>query len=114
MPRRLNRRRLIFAALRFALAILPNFVHVYRTRVNPDPEAPFRQDNLTRPVVRVMFLYLDWFHFEAPSVERAKTVAYRWEQYHRWPWILAAAAGCIVVREILPIRLFGRDDDETL
>jgi hypothetical protein len=112
MPRRVSRRRLVVAGLLVVLAVLPQVVHVYGSRFNPDPEAPFRPDNPTRPVVRVMFMHVDLFHFEASSVERARIVAYRWEQYRRLSWILAAVAAVIVARELLPIpRIFGRDDD---
>src|SRR5262249_37362287 len=42
----------------------------------------------------------------------ALLLGYRWEQYRRWSWILAAVAVLDVVREFLPVpRLFGQDDD---
>jgi hypothetical protein len=92
------------------LAVLPNVIHVYgATHQQQWKGEPMHEP---RPVAHVMFLDRHWFHVETPSVERAKWIGYRWEQYRRLWWVLALVAACVVVREIVPVpRLFGRDDD---
>src|SRR5262249_50713359 len=65
-----------------------------------------------RLVIHFTFLGRTWYYFNAPSVDRAKAVGYRWEQYRQCWWIPALLAACIFVREFLPIpRLCGRDDE---
>jgi hypothetical protein len=117
MARRVSRRRLVYATLLAALAVLPNVVHVYGGvmyfpardawvyRPSPEPNDP---------VVRVFFIEHLVFQAKVPSVERARSIGYRWEKYRSYWWIFAAAAGCVVLWAVLPIpRLFGPDDDES-
>jgi hypothetical protein len=115
MPRRVSRRRLVVAAVLVVLTVLPNIVSLYDGTAYRVP----RESGATRatvddnyPVVGVCFLNRPLFNVEASSAERAQGIAYRWEQYRRYSWILATVAGLILVREFLPVpRLFGRDDD---
>jgi hypothetical protein len=112
MPRRLSRRRLAVAALLVALAVLPHLVQLRAAIANRhNPQVlPAATDN-TYPTVAICFLGGAW-PIEAPSIERARWIGYRWEQHRRYAWVLALLAGLIVVREFLPIpRLFGREDD---
>jgi hypothetical protein len=104
MPRRVSRRRLVVAAVLVVLAVLPNVVRL---------RAPlaYRHNPQVLPAVFVLFLDYAW-PVEVSSTERARWIDYRWEQFRRYSWILAAVAGLIVVREFLPVpRLFGRDED---
>jgi hypothetical protein len=117
MPARRHvcRRRLVYAALLIAAAVLSNVVHVcegiayhpsHDVVYLPTPERNY-------PCVNVHFLDRVWFYVKAPSEERARGIAYRWERYRPLWWIPAAIATCIVSRELLPIsRFFGADDDE--
>src|SRR6516162_4342098 len=110
MPRRVSRRRLAVAVVLLALSVLPNVIHVHGSAYNPVPNAHLRPDNPKRPVVCLMFLGGTLTYFDVSSVERARWIRYRWEQYRRYSWVLALLAGFIVVREFLPIpRLFGRE-----
>ena len=83
MPRRVNRRRLVFAGLLVALAVLPNVVHVYGalmyTPATKGGVAYLPTPDRESYVVHVMFLDRTVFHLDAPSVDRAKAIGYRWE-----------------------------------
>jgi len=105
--RRLNRRHLVVAGLLVALAVLPNVVHLRHGLVYRPPR------EFGTLAVNVLVLDHVVYHFEPSSLDRAQGIAYRWEQFRRCWWILAAAAGCIVVWALLPIPpILGPDDDE--
>jgi hypothetical protein len=115
--RRVSRRSLVFAALLVALAILLHFVHVRGAQLYT-PATQGGVVYLPTPdrvscAAYVMLLDRTLFSFDVSTFHVAQAVTHWWEQYERYAWVFAVVAGCIVVRELLPIaRLFGQDEEE--
>src|SRR5262245_20937879 len=68
----------------------------------------------TYVAVAVCFLGYEWA-VEVSSIDRARWIEYRWEQYRRLWWVFALVAACIVVREFLPIPpVFARTTNDSV